>query len=237
MGCGPWRSQRVGHDRVTNTHWTVCLVFVCGWGQGRVSGSPGWKRPLPRSPGSGWRGWVPGSLCCNTSCLIRWAAGGSGGRVQALNCARAADWLAVGHRHVPVAGLCPECPRDPRGPRGVGALGWGGGLGCVTPRERWAGPQPFGGGRLLGRGLGQQQPDLPTTPPVLDPAAKSPAPMMRAKCTTPSTSSSRSRAAGWPRKGWSCSRGNRGLAPWGPQMSPPGQVLGCGGQGTEPLTL
>uniref|UniRef100_A0A7N9CNV9 Transmembrane channel like 6 n=1 Tax=Macaca fascicularis TaxID=9541 RepID=A0A7N9CNV9_MACFA len=40
-------------------------------------------------------------------------------------------------------------------------------------------------------------------------AARSPAPTMKAKCTTPSTSSSKNRASGRPRRGWSCSRGSR----------------------------
>lgn len=60
--------------------------------------------------------------------------------------------------------------------------------------------------------------------PCYRPAARSPAPMMRAKCTTPSTSSSWSRAAGLLRRAWSCSGGSRGPEPWGTQVSPPGQA-------------
>lgn len=83
-------------------------------------------------------------------------------------------------------------------------------------------------GWLLGQGWVSRV--LTPCPPLLW-AARSPAPTTRATCTTPSTSSSRSRAGGWRRRGWSCRRGSGRLEPPRPQVSPPCRGR-CAGAGT-----
>lgn len=166
---------------------------------------------------------------CSAPCLVRWASGGFGGclcpgseLLQVCRLAGCGQWTWPSHRPLSSMSLRPR--RTQSKCSGAGGLqDWD----VLHPRERMVGPWPRGRAGCWA-GLDQLLPELP--PLFL------PAPGTRVKCTTPSASSSRSRASAWRRRGWSCSPGGRGLVPWRPQVSlpVPGWVLGCCGQGTEP---
>lgn len=94
--------------------------------------------------------------------------------------------------------------------------GGGGGAGCLHPRGGGLDLSPLEEGCWGEDWVSSSLTSRHT--PVLDPAAKSPAPMM-SEVHDSFHQLIQEQSAGWLRRAGAAARGSRGLAPWGPQVS------------------